>query len=290
MTQTDFVTRVVRDYDRTKKLRSAASLIKMTKLYFKRRYDEDIDAGRARKSSYLSTAQNSLSRIKKELREKGIAESYLKQIHLSKEDMAKLNKNKAARLHEEGANIPSVPADMMILDCRDILRNPEATRSIKVMALACLTGRRMIEILMTATFKPPKKPHRTNSAYWSCVDGLAKQRESEQSVEIPLLERRDEIIKSIHEIRSMFPPPPDHLPKYKKKQWYSKKYSKEISSVMHRYCPTIGKLHNFRKFYAAVCTHYFAENGASCSSNRVGLLGPPPTLQHGVDLHELPSR
>lgn len=259
----DFAIRVVRDYTKSKKLRPAEDVVHMTKVYFKQNYDEHIKKGRGRKTCFLSTTQNTLSRIKKEFCELGVEAAYLKDLKLSQEDMDKLNKSKAAKLHDEGVEICAVPADSMILDCRDILTNPRASRGLKTVAMACLTGRRMVEILLTASFGPPTKKHNTHEQYWANVEGLVKQRGKNIAVEIPLLEQRTEINKSLREIRNLYPCPPSDLSPDKQKQWISRKYSKEIARVMHRFCPMVQKIHNFRKFYAASCNKYFAENDAS---------------------------
>lgn len=231
--------------------------------HFKNNYREHRKSGRVRKSSYLSTAQNSLSAIKRELKKFGFPDSYTEHLHLSVEDMTKLNAQKANKLHTAGQNLVAVAGDDMVLDCRDVLTNPKATRALKLVALACLTGRRTVELLYSARFDPPKQKHSTHEQFWSHVSGLAKQRGEEMTVEIPLLEQRSEILKSLQEVRNLFPRPPEDLPEDERRKWVNTQYAKEISRTMRKHCPIIAKVHNFRKFYAAMCVRYFAENDAS---------------------------
>ena len=279
---TDFVVRILREYQNTGVLRPAEEIVHLTKTYFRIRYEDHIKNGRQRKSSYLNTAQNYLSRLRTGFIKLGITDQeYLSKIRLPKADMGVLNTSKATTLHQAGLHVPVVPADSMIKDCRDLLTNPDATRGMKVMALACLTGRRMVEIIHTASFDPPTEVHDTHEQYWSKVNGLAKQRNRQIPVEVPLLEQRDEINKSLREIRKMFPCPPEHLPPDEAKAWISRNYSQEMARVMHRFCPMVKKLHDFRKFYAAVCKVYFAEKGASdarIASDFLGHLQMSPTV------------
>jgi hypothetical protein len=259
-----FENRIIREYEKNNKLYTPDKVVEFTLSYFLKRYETDLKNGIVRKTCHLSSAQPVISRIKTELAKRGVEKEYLDQLKLNKLDMHKLNQRKAEKLHDEGISFKVIQADSMILDCRDMLSDPEATRAMKTIALACLTGRRFVEIILNATFEAPKEKHSTHEQYWSIVSNLAKQRTQVIPVEVPLLERRDEVVKSLKEIRSLYERPPSHIKTLsEQKKWVSKTYSQEIARTMHQYCSLIGKISLFRRFYILVINHYFQDNTKS---------------------------
>jgi hypothetical protein len=77
--------------------------------------------------------------------------------------------------------------------------------------------------------------------------------------EVPLLADRFVINKTISEIRKKLP--------VSSIEQVNRLYAKNISRAVHKSCPELGKLHEFRKFYAATCFHYFNER--RCSLPRI---------------------
>jgi hypothetical protein len=259
-----FENRIIREYDNNQTLYSPEKVVEITLNYFQKRYENDIKNGIERKTCHLSSAQPVLSRIKAEFAKRGVAKEYLDQLRLNKVDMHKLNQRKAEKLHNEGVNFKVIRADSMILDCRNMLCDPDATRGMKTIALACLTGRRFVELILNATFDPPKESHPTHEQYWSVVSNLAKQRSQVIPVEVPLLEKRDEIVKCLKEIRTLYERPPSHIKNLsEQKKWVSKMYSQEIARTMHKYCSIVGKISLFRRFYILVINHYFQDQSKS---------------------------
>jgi hypothetical protein len=169
-------------------------------------------------------------------------------------------------VHDAGVEVATVAAAPVIRDSRALLVDPDASIYIKAMALACLTGRRVCEILVTAVFHPPEREHPgQHEQFWSRVTGIAKQRGDPSAIEVPLLERRDEVVKSVQEVQGQFRryledagvPPEDY------KRVISRKFGKQLSRTVQRYCPVVGKMHTFRRFYALVCCAHFKEANAS---------------------------
>jgi hypothetical protein len=266
---------------------TARRIVSETRCYFQARYKRDVRAGIDRKITGLACAQSTLSKIKKCFQDLTTSATFLRELRLPKADMVRISARKQQRLHTQGTNLPTVPALSMIRDCRKILRSPDIQnhrRGLKLMALACLTGRRMVELILTAKFHQPRKQHQTPRKYWAYVTGLAKQRSPDPSgIEMPLLADRDSIVKGIMEIRQLYPAPPRTLSPQKQKTWVNNKYAKEVSRVMQKYCDTIGTLHNFRKFYALVAATYFQENNTSVlrlASDYLGHKQLSPSVLH----------
>lgn len=241
---------------------STSEIVAEFKRYYKELYDRDKSRNVVRKLSYLSSAQSNLSKFKKGLRLKGVKdEKWLAELKLSKEEALQLAKEKKTSVHDHAIDLPVLQADNIIEDCRKLLgdSNPMA----QIIAVAALTGRRESEILYSIEFNKPKEDHYTLSKYWACASGFLKQRENDPLAvkcrEVPLLAERETINKTIAEIRQKCPV--DSIAAV------NRVYGKKISRALHRFCPELKKLHEFRKFYAAVCFHYFNER--QCSLPRI---------------------
>jgi len=293
----EFGARVINDYRKTGQLRPAEQIVRTTVNYFKNKYDQHRQSGRERKTCGLSTAQNTLSKIKtlfeEEFEVRGIRDSdYLKQLRLQKSDMDALNASKSLKVHDAGTNIVAVPGDLLIRKSRDTLVNVDASRALLVAAVACLTGRRMVEIIHRIQFNPPEEAHAEHEQYWCNISGLAKQRGVLTRFEVPLLEKRDAINKAMTKIRTLFPSPPTNICRaprvdlsvgqrlyFERKRdvaenkWVSSKYGKEMSRMMKAFCPEIGSLHKFRRFYVGVCLHYFPQDGVAENRTASDYLG-----------------
>ncbi len=182
---------------------------------------------------------------------------FKKQLHLTKAEMVQLAREKEGSLRKHSIDIAAIPGDITILDCRTLLHNPDF--ALKVIAVACLTGRRMAEIVVSAQFDAPREPHATNLKYWSCVGGLLKQRGADRCIDIPLFAGRDEIIGAIKALRAQCGPM-DIAD-------VNKLVAKPIARAMKKYCPQIGHIHAFRKLYVLMCNEYF--NDRHCSLPRL---------------------
>jgi hypothetical protein len=227
--------------------------------HYQKLYDSDIEKGVVRKLSYLSSVQSNLSRFKKELQARGVPDQWLKDLHLPKKESIQLMHEKKNNVRNSSINLPLLQGDDIIRDCRTYLRHPN--KYVKIIAVAALTGRRESEIILSMVFGPPRDSHFTDEKYWSCVTGILKQRTEGGVVsrEVPFLANRREILNAVTAIRKECPA--------KDVGEVNRKYAKGISRTLHKFCPELGKLHEFRKFYVAVCYHYFNEQ--HCSLPRV---------------------
>jgi len=219
-------------------------------------YQKHSAEGRKRKTSALSSAQSYISRFKKLLAQRGAPASFLNGLHLTRDEIRRLNIEKNAAVHAGAIDLHEIKGDAVIMDCRAFLRHENPI--LVVIGLACLTGRRMAEIILTAEFNPPEDKHFTSSRYWTSLGGILKRRtkaEREKTREVPLLAPREDIVAAIRRVR-------DELPASTPAQ-VNAKYAKRISRAMRKYCPVIGKLHQFRKFYVLCCFQYFNERNCS---------------------------
>ena len=255
----DFVSLMVSQY---RPQHVPSDVVAEFKKYYKNLYDVDIKKGVHRKLSYLSSAQSNLSKYKKQLRLKGVKDDkWLAALKLSKEEGLQLAKEKKTSVHDQAIDLPVLHADNIIIDCRQLLA--DANPFAQIIAVAALTGRREAEILYAITFSDPKEDHYTSNRYWACATGFLKQRENDpqavQCREVPLLADRASINKAILEIRQKCP--------VGSVAEVNRKYGKQISRALLKFCPELKKLHEFRKFYAAVCYQYFNER--KCSLPRI---------------------
>ena len=104
--------------------------------------------------------QTNLSKFKLSFR---APEEFKKKLHMSKEDMNILAKEKQGSMRKKSIDIQAIDGDNTVLDCRELLQSPDF--SMKVIAVACLTGRRMAEIIVSAKFDPPSEEHATDARY-----------------------------------------------------------------------------------------------------------------------------
>jgi len=262
----NFVNQMVQQYSKVHQLgqvnsdpKTPAQFVEAFTKHYKSLYDRDIARGVERRLSHLSSVQSSLSRFKKKLRTTGVDEAWLKKLHLPKKEANDLMLEKKTNVSKNSIDLPLLQADDIIHDCKQFLTHPN--KYVKIIAVAALTGRREAEIIHSMRFGSPKEHHYTSEKYWSCVTGILKQRSTGGVVsrEVPLLAERKDIVAAVTAIRESCPA--------KNVQEVNKKYAKNIARTMQKFCPELGKLHELRKFYVAVCFHYFNER--NCSLPRI---------------------
>ena len=250
----------------------AKQLVNNFLTYYERLSVRDRQKQIKRKNSCLMTAQTYLSLFKKKLaqQDSSIPPQFLKQLRLNKEQHASIVKAKNEKLHANAINLPSVNADLIIKDCRSCLATSQDPYK-KLIALACLTGRRVSELLVTISFDPPKNRHTsTHLKYWSHVTGFLKQRSKDPdrviSRELPLFDSRTNIVQALRFVREQL-----GTGSYTGQSWAptitvqeaNRKHAKPVSRSMRKHCNVICNIHQFRKFYALACFHYFNENHCS---------------------------
>lgn len=251
----NFVSTMVNKYKAGKNLPLPREVVGAFTEYYGKKYDRDIKNGKRRKLSCLSSIQTNLSQFKREMRELGASEQWLKGIHMDNKDTSSLIREKSLNVRANSIDLTVVNGDNMIKDCRKLLDNSNIY--LQLIALACLTGRRTAELLFSTKFGPPGETHFTDSKYWSCITGILKQRGEDRTKcrEIPLFVSRSRVNLALERVRA-------NLPVSDIKD-VNKLYGKSISRAMKKYCPEIGNIHQFRKFYALMCFHYFNERHCS---------------------------
>jgi hypothetical protein len=213
------------------------------------------------KNPPLITARTTLTRLKQALVKTGeYPTTFTDDIRLTKEQYKKCKFQDATRKRALGMRLTVFNGDDVVRDCRKWLVHPDSPIQLKVIALACLTGRRTAEIVCSKTlFGPPEEPdgHLTDLAYWASIRGFAKKKGSEWSRDVPLLAPRTVVMNAIKEVRNAWGLVCDSHSDV------NKKYGKKISRAVQKYCPLIKNIHRFRHFYIAMCEHYFNQN--SCA-------------------------
>lgn len=260
--------------------------------YFTLLYERDLALHKPRRGTQLVSAQSRLSQLRKFIRltvgsdATAADRAFLAELRLLPTEQKALMKERSDRwtvLSEVPR--PEVDADRMVEECRSLLENKDP--ALCLAAIACLTGRRMAEILCTVTFQPPKNAHTTSDIFWSFVYGRKcrrgkeeeeerEEREDTQEMEdteemeafgrdIPLLGARAQLMAAIDRVRKEMP--------CEGAEEVNAKYSKRVQRVMKKHFPGIGNVHNFRNFYILVCFHYFNEHGDSFPSLAAEYLG-----------------
>lgn len=242
--------------------------------YYKHLYDKDT---RPRKNSFLMSAQTYISQFKRDLHQEdpSVPKTFLQLLRLNKSQNAQIILQKNQNVHNNAIRLPAVNGDDVIQDCKKCLTKGYDPYKLLI-ALACLTGRRVTELLVTIQFDPPKHIHKsTHPSYWCHATGFLKQRAHDPNRvttrEIPLLEKRSIINKVLRQVREelgtgYYDDQHQWHPIISKQQ-ANAKYAKQISRKMQKYCTVICNIHQFRKFYALACFQYFNEN--HCSLPRV---------------------
>jgi hypothetical protein len=249
-----FVARMLAKHQYTPDL-DAAAIVAEFHAYFRELERKARARGMKTRGTYLGSVQYALSRFKTTMKAPA---DFKKHLHLSREDTLKLAKEKEARLRNHSIDLVAIQGDTTVLHCRELLTHPDF--SLKVIAVACLTGRRMAEIVTTIKLEPPRERHFTNAAYWACASGFVKQRGLDACLDIPLFATRNEINMCIKALRAQCGPVA--------LSEVNALVGKKIARAMHKYCPEIGNIHAFRKFYVLMCNHYFNER--HCSLPRLG--------------------
>jgi hypothetical protein len=267
MSRVNFIQVMVEQYKARghKKLPHGSVVVASFIKYFKSMYDEDIKKGKTRKLSYLSSVQTGLSHYKKALRELGAPADFLNQLCLSRKQTAELIREKKQNVKQKAIDLPAINGDGIIQDCIQLLQHSNVY--LQVVALACLTGRRMAELLYSIKFGSPREKHFTNEKFWSCVTGILKQRGENQVIcrEVPLFAPRVLICQTLRTVRKKLPA--------KSVREVNAKYGKPVARVMKKYCSEIGNLHQFRKFYVLACHSYFNERHCSLPRLAADYLG-----------------
>jgi hypothetical protein len=228
--------------------------------HYEQLHQTHMTEGRPRKTSALSSAQSYISQFKKQLTTRGAPVVFLNALHLTRDEIRTLNNEKNSTVHAGAIDLYDIKGDAIIVDCRKFLLH--SNPMLIVIGLACLTGRRMAEIMHSVTFDPPVEKHFTSDRYWTSVRGILKRRtsvEKAQTRDVPLLAPRNDIVNAVRKLRAALPA--------SSPQDVNKRYAKHVGRAMHKYCPIIGKLHQFRKFYVLCCFHYFNER--NCSLPRI---------------------
>jgi hypothetical protein len=218
--------------------------------HYKKFEEDDQKTGRKRKSSYLASAQTYLSHYKKRV---VAPDEFKRKLHLTKQESDQLNVQRISTLRTNSIDLAAVRGDKIMFDCRNLLTHKSF--ELKVIAVACLTGRRMTEVVCTLVLDEPKEPHFSNLKYWACASGLLKQRGENRCFDIPLFAPRQDILNCIQKIRTQC--------KSIAQEDVNRRIGKRIARAMKKYCPEIDHIHNFRKLYIMMAMHYFNERHCS---------------------------
>jgi hypothetical protein len=217
-----------------------------------------------------ATAQSSISKYKTTIERrakllmtpgefKKLQEEWSSLLRLPEDVTKQLIKSRKDRVHAQSIDLYALVAEPIVMDLIKWLRNDDDPVK-QFVALLLLTGRRTAEIAVKSTFHPARHPHFTKEIYWTCCQGICKQRGENPltHVEIPILAPLPWIQAAVENVR-----------KYKVVREVADAnvaWSKSINRVIHRYLPEVGHAHQLRKFYMAFTKAYFNER--NCSDSR----------------------
>lgn len=228
--------------------------------YYKNLYE--INAER-RTSSWRSTVQVVLSRLKKKIKAHDYPHEFCNVFRLSAEDNRKLRDERQAQVYKKSIGLEEIHAEAVVLETRQILRdylNDKVSPYLAIVALGALTGRRTVEILLTGDFDPPKEHHFTDEKYWCHFSGVAKRRDYERKLrrDIPLLDEREVIVAVVNKVREAL----NIVRGTTTNETINKRFAKPISRAIQPRS-VIQKMHDFRKFYCCTAFIYFNDNNCS---------------------------
>lgn len=249
-----FVDRMLQKYD-AGDIKGPEDIVLEFVEYYRGLYEKALAKGKTRQLSYLSSVQTNLSQFKRRVQ---APPEFKQRLHISKEQASQLAQEKVRNLRDQSIDMQPVDGVQTILDCRTLLNSPNI--ALRIIALAGLTGRREGEIAVSADFGPPRESQHTRPEYWCHVSGLLKQRSNLKTCEIPLFERRERIVECVRQLRQ-------ELGNIRTTD-VNRVLAKKIARAMHCHCPSVGKIHAFRKFYVIMAHRYF--NDRNCSISRIG--------------------
>ena len=235
----------------------------------KKHHQRLANTGKAgRRLPFLCSAQTSVSNLKRIIADENLAPvAVIDCLKLSLEDNLLIQAAKSKNRRDAAIDLPIVDCDQLIRDSRILLKHKNPY--LRLLALACLTGRRTAEIMYTMTFNPPRQPHGTHERYWTEISGICKQRSTDENpivaCEVPLLAPRDVVILAVQQLRKdLVCTSTRHV---------NALLGKPISRAIKRVAPVIGNIHKFRSFYALTCNEYFNERNCSLARLASDYLG-----------------
>lgn len=244
---------------------SADTVIQEFKNHYQELYSTDIKAGKRRKLSSLSSVQSSLSRLKTKAIKAGIDIDFCNKLKLSDMDTSSLKRERLQNVVSASTNLPVVNGYDILFSCQQILKDKEDPVAM-VIALCALTGRRVCEVVWSATFTTAKNKHPRCKYFWMNIDGMAKQRdEVRESMDIPVFAHPDVVSEALDYIRT-------HLPATSKSA-VNRLYGHRIAVKFKQMFPAIKKVHNMRKVYIQLVYMYFNNDNESIPVLAARVLG-----------------
>ena len=232
-------------------------IVNEAKNYFRHRYQQDKAKKKSRPSHWLNSTSSCLSHLKAIIKERMLAPySYRYKLHLSKRELAFLDKLNHSRLEQKLNYHAEIDLKKLIKKLYELLISEEP-EDIAI-AVAGLTGRRQTEVLFSIDLAPPKVPlaHRYPS-FWARVTGFSKTRKNDKYAvrcrELPVLAPRSALCEAISELRELWPSD-SH-------KQASQLYCRKISAAVKRHLAPlgIGRLHDLRRTFVQMSYPLFNE-------------------------------
>jgi hypothetical protein len=126
---------------------------------------------------------------------------YVDDLKLTPEERSSYQKRAEESLKEKSSCVFKIDAAALIGKCIELLEDPESNVYDMAVALACVTGRRMVEIFKCGCFAPYK-----DEKYTALFSGQAKKRtEEHDAFTIPLLAPLDVVQEAMAKLRRQKP-------------------------------------------------------------------------------------
>lgn len=273
-----FVDTVIRNFD-VKKVKPE-DIVDEARVYFRKRYDRDIEKGVNRASHWLNSTSTALTHVKDRLKELRLAPyEYRREIAITKRELDLLDGLNYRRLEERVHEQPEVDLTRLLRELYAML-NSEDPEYI-ALGVAGLTGRRQTEVVYSIILSEPKQEisHRYPS-FWAHVTGFSKRRKKDKyavrSRELPLLAPREALMDAIREIRSHWPAD-SH-------EEASELYAHKLAAAAKEKLRPLGikRMHDLRKAFVQIAYEHFNERGSVLPAFASNVLGHKSQLSKRI--------
>jgi len=235
-------------------------LVEESRVYFKRRYEEDKQKGKSRPSHWLNSCSSALTGLKADIKRLRLAPyKYTKQIAITKSERLYLEKMNFQALQLKVHDMQEIDAKALLRLLYKLLDSDDPADL--VIAVAGLTGRRQAEVTHSMHLAPPRheNSHRYPS-FWAYTTGFIKVRKGDKygvkARELPLLAPRARIWGAVRNIRDQWPS--DNVAQAS--SLYAHKIGKRVKQLL---VPLgVNRLHDLRRTFAQMAYRHFNERNS----------------------------
>lgn len=274
-----FVNTIIKNFNNTLK---PEDIVDEARVYYKRRYDDDLSRGKPRPSHWLNSASTALTAIKAQLKASTLATyTFRREVALTKKELLKLDRINHRRLEQRIHSQPEINLTKLLTKLYELLESQEPDEIF--LGIAGLTGRRQTEVVYSMLLAEPQNSLRHRyPTFWAHVTGFSKKKKHDRYAvrarELPLLAPRTALVEAIREARAQWPSD-SH-------EEASGLYSSKMAAAHKKHLKPLGVrcMHDLRKTFAQLAYNYFNERGSVLPAFASTVLGQETAVKENYDI------